>query len=82
MSSTTIIAAVILAVLALGFVLAFRRPSEPQGPSRLAGYHPSTDVLDHVRAGHTIRAIKAVREETGAGLREAKDFVDLLRPRG
>lgn len=40
--------------------------------------HPplSDRVKELARAGHTIEAIKAVREETGAGLAEAKAAVE------
>ena len=38
----------------------------------------SPAVLDLVRQGNKIAAIKQYREETGVGLREAKDFVDSL----
>jgi ribosomal protein L7/L12 len=40
-------------------------------------------VLQELLAGRKIQAIKAYREATGAGLREAKDAVELLaRQRG
>jgi ribosomal protein L7/L12 len=35
-------------------------------------------VLDLVRQGNKIGAIKQYREETGLGLREAKDVIDGL----
>jgi len=38
----------------------------------------STEVLDHLRAGRKINAIKAYREQYGVGLKEAKDAVDRL----
>jgi ribosomal protein L7/L12 len=38
----------------------------------------STAVLDLVRSGNKISAIKQYREETGMGLREAKDAIDRL----
>ena len=34
------------------------------------------EVEDHLRAGRRISAIKAYRESTGAGLKEAKDAVE------
>ena len=37
---------------------------------------PSEAVKDAVRAGHKIEAIRRYREETGAGLKEAKDAVE------
>ena len=38
-------------------------------------------VLDALRRGRTIEAIKAYRAETGVDLKEAKDYVDELRRR-
>ena len=38
-------------------------------------------VLDALRRGRTIEAIKAYRVATGVGLKEAKDYVDELRRR-
>jgi large subunit ribosomal protein L7/L12 len=38
----------------------------------------SAAVLDLVRQGNKIGAIKQYREETGLGLREAKDVIDGL----
>ena len=38
----------------------------------------SAEVLELVRSGNKIGAIKRYREETGLGLREAKDAVDRL----
>ncbi len=38
----------------------------------------SSVVLDLVHRGAKIEAIKQYREETGVGLKEAKDFVDSL----
>ncbi|MBN1584115.1 MAG: ribosomal protein L7/L12 [Anaerolineae bacterium] len=38
----------------------------------------SPEILDLVQRGQKIRAIKLYREETGVGLREAKDFIDSL----
>lgn len=35
-------------------------------------------VADALRAGRKIEAIKLYRAETGAGLREAKEFVDAI----
>ena len=37
------------------------------------------EVVPMVRSGHIIEAIKLVRERTGWGLRESKDYVDSLR---
>ena len=39
----------------------------------------SPQVQAAIDEGNTILAIKRYREETGAGLREAKDFIDSYR---
>ena len=44
-----------------------------------AGTPPA--VLDALRRGKTIEAIKEYRAATGVGLKEAKDYVDELRRR-
>ena len=36
----------------------------------------SESVMQAVRSGHTIQAIKQLRTETGLGLKEAKDIID------
>jgi hypothetical protein len=36
-------------------------------------------VIEAVRSGDKIRAIKAYREATGVGLREAKEFVEAVQ---
>jgi ribosomal protein L7/L12 len=41
---------------------------------------PSSRVLDLAAGGRKIEAIKTFREETGASLREAKEFVESLIP--
>jgi hypothetical protein len=38
----------------------------------------SQQVMEHMKAGQKIQAIKAYREQTGAGLKEAKDHVEGL----
>ena len=38
----------------------------------------SPDILELVRTGDKLRAIKLYREETGLGLREAKEFIESL----
>lgn len=43
-----------------------------------AGAAVSPAVLELVRQGNKIAAIKQYREETGLGLREAKDAIDAL----
>lgn len=39
----------------------------------------SDEVLDLVRQGKPINAIKVYREQTGVGLKEAKDVIDRLK---
>lgn len=39
-------------------------------------YEPSAAVVSAVHQGNRIEAIKIVRQETGLGLKEAKDLVD------
>jgi len=36
----------------------------------------SASVMEAVRSGHTIQAIKRLRTEKGLGLKEAKDIID------
>ena len=47
--------------------------AEPQG---MEGVSP--EVLDAVRSGDSIGAIKLYREQTGASLAEAKEFVERI----
>lgn len=44
--------------------------------SRATAYEPSTAVVSALQQGKTIDAIKAVRQETGLGLKESKDLVE------
>lgn len=37
-------------------------------------------IKDLVHKGEMIEAIRLYREETGAGLKEAREFVELLKP--
>lgn len=39
---------------------------------------PPSEIVDALRAGNTITAIKLWRDRTGAGLKEAKDAVEEL----
>ncbi|MBK8285400.1 MAG: ribosomal protein L7/L12 [Ahniella sp.] len=36
------------------------------------------EILDNLRSGQKIEAIKRLREQTGLGLKECKDLVDAL----
>ena len=38
----------------------------------------SPEIMDLVQRGQKIQAIKLYRQETGVGLREAKEFIDAL----
>jgi hypothetical protein len=40
------------------------------------------DVREAIERGETILAVKRLRQATGVGLKEAKDFVDEVRRRG
>jgi hypothetical protein len=40
------------------------------------------EIVDAVRAGQKIQAIKLYRESTGVGLKEAKDFIEEFQRRG
>jgi ribosomal protein L7/L12 len=53
-------------------------PSEPTGTAQ----PDSDDLLALTRAGRKIEAIKKYREQTGAGLKEAKDAIELLAATG
>lgn len=41
----------------------------------------SDTVISHLRAGRKIEAIKVYREETGTGLKEAKEAVEAIQER-
>lgn len=76
------------ALLVIGFLLfsMFRRwgtmpttsAPPPQIPAELANDYEIRRLLAH---GNKIQAIKRVRELTGLGLKEAKDYVDALERR-
>ena len=54
-------------------------PGAPSAP--LGGPETDPEVLEHLRSGNEIGAIKAWRERTGLGLAEAKHAVDQARTR-
>lgn len=56
-------------------------PVEPSVASHPADALADSQVLDAVRRGNKIVAIKRYRELTGLGLKEAKDAVDELERR-
>jgi ribosomal protein L7/L12 len=40
--------------------------------------HHFVEMMDNIRAGKKIYAVKALRHLTGVGLREAKDYIDMM----
>jgi large subunit ribosomal protein L7/L12 len=54
-------------------------PIAPDGGSAVAPGGVSAEVLDLVRQGQPIHAIKLYRQQTGVGLKEAKDVIDGLK---
>lgn len=53
-----------------------KQGNPPQGPIRPASEECLQLVRQMVVQGHKLNAIKLVRDETGLGLKEAKDLVD------
>ena len=53
-------------------------PPPPAGPQPSGGTGVSQEVWRLAASGQKIQAIKRLREETGMGLKEAKDVVDRL----
>jgi ribosomal protein L7/L12 len=49
--------------------------NEEQAPA----WKPSPRVLDLLRRGKKVEAIKALREESGASLKDAKNFIEGLK---
>jgi ribosomal protein L7/L12 len=75
-------AALVAVVLAVVLVLWLRRGQDivvvpPAPPAQLGGDVPA-DVQVLLAQGKKIEAIKRVRELTGLGLKEAKDYVERL----
>jgi ribosomal protein L7/L12 len=60
-----------------GYPQQFASSADPVAPDALVGT-ASAAVLDLVRRGNKIGAIKQYCEETGVGLKEAKTFVESL----
>jgi Ribosomal protein L7/L12 C-terminal domain len=94
-----VVMALALLVLAWSLVFRGRDEAERTGPRlaaierklqlvmdhlRIAEPQPAMpDVVNHLDAGNKIQAIKAYRDATGAGLKEAKDAVEeMARRRG
>ena len=48
------------------------------GPAEEAGMRKPLDVQEALRAGNKIEAIRRMRENTGMGLKEAKEAVDAM----
>jgi len=53
-------------------------PPPPARPQPSTGTGVSPEVMRLAAAGQKIQAIKRLREETGMGLKQAKDVVDQL----
>ena len=69
--------------MALGSVVVavfsfMRRCARARKPREIPGNAPSlsAEVLRHIDGGRIIEAIKVYRQETGAGLKQAKDIVE------
>jgi ribosomal protein L7/L12 len=89
-TATLIIAGVVVLVLVGAAATLLRRSwgssLERTGAAPSVRYHSPADIPDAERAairalvggGNKIAAIKRVRELTGMGLKEAKDYVDSL----
>lgn len=54
------------------------RPSPPLPQPTMSGVAVSETVMQFIRQGQEIRAIKQYREETGSGLLDAKKAVDAI----
>jgi ribosomal protein L7/L12 len=61
-----------------GSSLAFGRRDARSEEGALAGEEPGEEVRRYLQQGRKIEAIKRYREQTGLGLRAAKEAVDLL----
>jgi ribosomal protein L7/L12 len=69
-----------IGLLILGLAKVFRssasNPARQAGPRSAPGPELENEVRAMLAAGQKIQAIKAAREATGMGLREAKDWVE------
>ncbi|RSN03635.1 serine/threonine protein kinase [Nonomuraea sp. WAC 01424] len=54
-------------------------PISPGGPGQVVGAETRAAAQQLIAKGQLIQAIKLVRERTGLGLKEAKDYCDALR---
>ncbi|MEV1170879.1 ribosomal protein L7/L12 [Nonomuraea sp. NPDC049784] len=54
-------------------------PVSPGGPGQVVGTETRAAAQELIAKGQLIQAIKLVRERTGLGLKEAKDYCDALR---
>ncbi|MGC4890833.1 50S ribosomal protein L7/L12 [Micromonospora sp. DT227] len=75
--------AVLVVLLLLWFVLrrSAGRPRDLVAPDPVAGGGQG-EVLRLARAGHTVEAVRLLRQQTGLPLLEAKQAVDALRAGG
>lgn len=72
-------------LLGRGVSLDFKFDEEPVGglggAATFGAGQPDAQVLDLIRFGRKIEAVKAYRELTGVGLKEAKEHVEDLQER-
>lgn len=80
------VASVVLAVCIVAAIVASRsgRPTTPPLPVLRPQLDEATarEISELVAGDHRIEAIKRLREATGSGLREAKDWIDAWDPTG
>jgi ribosomal protein L7/L12 len=79
-----IVGAFLVGVVLIAMLVLWLRRSQdvvvvPPAPSAQLGGDASTEVQMLLAQGKKIEAIKRVRELTGLGLKEAKDYVDALQ---
>ena len=77
------IAAGLLVLLVFGWRVLFPPSPEPRrtGPAPVCPPEVLAKLREHLKAGRKIEAIKAYREATDVGLKEAKDAVEALEGR-
>lgn len=78
-----IIGIIVLCVIALVLIYRWRKEDivtvkPPVRPTRGSAPAPDDEIRQLLAAGNKIGAIKRVREVTGMGLKEAKDYVERL----
>lgn len=82
MPSWSVLLAAVIAAYAIGFLVGKSRAAPQQSaPAPRDLPLPSEEVVRLTSEGKVIDAIRAYREQTGAGLKESKDVIDELRAR-